>query len=293
MKDKVTKKTISVVLATRNEEQFLSDCLKSVESFADEIIVVDEQSQDDTKKIARSFRAKVFDSPHHPIFHVTKNIAISKATSDWILQLDADERCSPELTSSIKKLLNGEDFGSSGWISPLRKRVNRFMPIFKDPQKLSEPASAYWLTRRNLFLKRFLTNSGQYPDPLIRLFMRGKAILPARDVHEQMEVKGNIGWLEGDIIHISSPTLKRYLEREDRYSSLLASDLERIGIRISLMNNLKYLFYKPLSTFINIFIRRRGFIDGFQGFVFALFSGLHHAFGYMKLWERQKHETKS
>ncbi|HOX96103.1 MAG TPA: glycosyltransferase family 2 protein [Candidatus Woesebacteria bacterium] len=289
MKNK--RQTISVVLSTLNEEVNIKECLLSVKEWVDEMIIVDEQSTDKTKEIAEKLGAKVYVEPHEPIFHVTKNKAINKASSTWILQLDADERVTPAMKKEIIGILEGEYFGFDSWLSPLRRSVNKIIKIFPEPKELSKPASAYWLPRKNFFLTRYLTNGGQYPDPVIRLFQRGKATLPAKDVHEQMKVDGVVGWLKTDLDHYATPDFSRYLLRENRYSSLQAGFYKQEGIKITLFNTLKYLFFKPAGTFLNLYLRRRGFLDGFPGFVFSLYSGLHHAFSYMKLWEIYKKDS--
>lgn len=283
--------TISVVLATYNEEKNIKDCLESVKNWVDEIIVVDEQSTDDTVKIAKSLGAKVFVEAHEAIFHVTKNKAIRHATSNWILQLDADERVTPQMKKEIQSLLAGEYFGYTSWISPLKAKINRVVKLFPSPTPLDIAASAYWLPRKNYFLNRYLLHTGQYPDPVIRLFQKGKAILPAKDVHEQMKVDGVVGWLVSDLDHYATPNFSRYLLRENRYSALEASHLKKLGIKVNFFNTLNYLFWKPFVTFISLYFRHRGFLDGFPGFVFSLYSGFHHAFSYMKLWELYKDQT--
>ncbi len=286
MKNKT--QTISVVLATFNEESNIVDCLKSVKGWVDEIIIVDEQSTDKTKGLAEGLGAKVFSEPHEQIFHITKNKAIAKAKSDWILQLDADERITKQMKNEIISLLKGEYTGYDNWISPLRRKVNKIVKIFPEPKKLEKPASAYWLPRKNFFLTRYLKNTGQYPDPVIRLFQKGKATLPAKDVHEQMKVDGVVGWLKTDLDHYATPDFSRYLLRENRYSSLQARFYNEQGLKVNLLNTISFLFFKPAGTFITLYFRHRGFLDGFPGFVFSLYSGLHHAFSYMKLWELKK-----
>ena len=284
------KQKLSVVLATFNEEKNISDCLLSVKGWADEIIVVDEESTDKTKAIAEKIGAKVYVEPHEQIFHITKNKAIVKAKYDWILQLDADERITADMKKEILDLLEGKSFGYDKWLSPFRQMVNQIVPLFPKPVPLTEPASAYWLPRKNFFLTRYLKNCGQYPDPVIRLFQKGKAILPAKDVHEQMNVKGRVGWLKSDLDHYATPDFGRYLLRENRYSSLQARFYKEAGLKVNFLNTLNFLFFKPFGTFINLYFRHRGFLDGFPGFVFSLYSGLHHAFSYMKLWELYKDE---
>jgi glycosyltransferase involved in cell wall biosynthesis len=285
------RQSISVVLATFNEEKNIKACLESVKDWVDEMIIVDENSTDKTKDIAESLGAKVYEEPHEQIFHITKNKAINKAKSAWILQLDADERITPEMKKEILGILTGEYFGYDSWLSPLRKHINKIVKIFPEPQLLKKAASAYWLPRKNFFLSGYLKNTGQYPDPVIRLFQKGKAILPAKDVHEQMEVDGVVGWLKSDLDHYATPDFSRYLLRENRYSSLQARFYYEAGLKVNFFNTLKFLFFKPAGTFLNLYFRRRGFLDGFPGFVFSLYSGLHHAFSYMKLWELYKNKT--
>lgn len=286
----MSRKKISVVLATFNEEKNIKACLDSVKDWADEMIVIDEFSTDDTVNIAKKIGAKVFQEPHEPIFHVTKNKAINKAKYEWILQLDADERITPEMKKEILGILDGEYFGYDNWISPLKATINKIIKIYPEPKPLTEAASAYWLPRKNFFLGRYLTHTGQYPDPVIRLFQKGKAILPAKSVHEQMKVDGPIGWLKSDLDHYATPDFSRYLLRENRYSSLEATDLKKQGVKISFFNTLNYLFFMPAGTFFRLYIRHRGFLDGFPGFVFSIYSGFHHAFSYMKLWELYKND---
>jgi glycosyltransferase involved in cell wall biosynthesis len=286
------KQNISVVLATYNEEKNITDCLNSVKDWVGEIIIVDEFSTDKTKEIAEKLGATVYQQPHEQIFHITKNKAINKAKFDWILQLDADERITTEMQQEIVAIVEGKKFGYNGWISPYKQKINKIIKIFPEPHELTKTASAYWLPRKNWFLGRYLYNGGQYPDPVIRLFQRGKAILPAKDVHEQMKVDGITGWLKSDLDHYATPDFSRYLLRENRYSTIQAYNLQIDGVKINLGNTIKFLFLKPAGTFFSLYIRHRGFLDGFPGFVFALYSGFHHAFSYMKLWELNKIDHK-
>lgn len=289
MKNK-KRQTISVTLATFNEEKNIINCLNSVKDWVDEIIVVDGMSSDKTVENAKKMGAKVLIRENNPIFHIQKEIGNKAATSDWILQLDADETITPSLKKEILELLEGKNFGFNGWISPLKKSLNRLFKVYPEPSALEKPAEAYWIPRSNFFLGTYQRHGGQYPDPAIRLFQRGKAYLPAKNVHEFMVVDGTTGWLTADMEHYASPTFARYLMREDRYSSLTAVELKSKKVKISLTNTLKYLIFKPLSTFLTLYVRYRGFLDGFAGFVFALYSGLHFAFSYMKLWELYKKE---
>ncbi len=287
----MTKKlTLSVTLTTFNEEDVLEKCLKSIKDIADEIIVVDGSSTDKTPLIAKKLGARVYKTTNKPNFHINKAMANKKAKGDWVLQLDADEFVTSELKQEIKLLLNGQYFGFDSWQSPIKLKITQFLPIFKSPQPLFKPAAAYFLPRKNFFLNRYLKHNGQYPDPVIRLFQNGEAYLPAKDVHEQMVVEGDTGWLTGDLDHYATPQFSRYLLRENRYSSLAATQLKDKKVKVTLPNTLNYMFFKPTITFLSLYLRYRGFQDGFPGFVFSLFSGLHHAFAYMKLWELYRRE---
>ncbi|MBI2326127.1 glycosyltransferase family 2 protein [Candidatus Collierbacteria bacterium] len=270
---------LTVTLATFNEEANLARCLTAVKDLADEIIVVDGSSTDRTREIAKRFGAKVIKTTNPPVFHINKQKANDLAQGDWILQLDADETVTRQLNKEIKNLLAGKSFGYDSWASPIKRLFGRRIT------PLLVPAAAYYLPRHNYFLGRYLRNAGQYPDPVIRLFQRGKAHLPAKDVHEQMAVAGSIGWLTGELDHFATPDFSRYLMRENRYSSLAAVDLKNSGVEVSILNTINYLFIKPFGTFLSLYFRYRGFMDGFPGFVFSLYSGFHHAFSYMKLWE--------
>lgn len=287
------KQKLSVTLATYNEQDYIEKCIRSFKDIADEIIVVDGNSSDNTATIAKRLGAKVYFTTNKPNFHINKVMANKKAKYPWVLQMDADEFVTPRLQKEIKELLEGKYFGYSGWVSPLKQKLHQFLPfLVKLPVPLTSPASAYYLPRKNFFLNRYLKHTGQYPDPVIRLFQKNKAFLPAKNVHEQMTVKqGVTAWVQGDLDHYATPHFSRYILRENRYSSLTAGELKAAGVPITLLNTISYLFLKPLSTFLSLYIRYRGFMDGFPGFVFSLFSGLHHALAYMKLWELYKNEA--
>lgn len=277
------KQTLSVTLLVINDEANTKKCLDSVKSIADEIIVaVDDKSTDQILEVAKKYTSQAFLVPHQDNFHINKKKANEKATGNWVLQLDSDEVITEKLRDEIKQLLEGKYFGDDTWVSPLKKLLG------KKAHPLKQPASAYYLPRKNFFLGRYLKNAGQYPDPVIRLFQKDLAYLPGKDVHEQMVVSGNIGWMTGELDHHAAPDFSRYLLRENRYSSLASLQLRDASVKVTIPNTFNYLFFKPLFTFLSLYVRYRGFLDGFPGFVFSLYSGFHHAFAYMKLWELYK-----
>lgn len=283
-------KKISVVLATRNEEANIGRCLESVKNIADEIIVYDECSVDKTREIAKRFGARVFKVKHSPIFHITKQKAIDKATGDWILQLDADEVVTPKLAKEIREVTEMSD----------EEILSRKIPeIFMRHQKVVEKRAgalgtksgevcAFFIPRRNIFLGRPLVHAGVYPDAVIRLIKKGRARLPSRSVHEQMKVDGQVAWLLNDLKHYDSPTLARYVERLNRYTDLHAEELEKAGVSLSLFSLLNYSFFRPLVKFLELYIRHRGYLDGMPGFVWSVFSSLHFPIAFFKYYSKSK-----
>ncbi len=241
--------TISVAIATYNEEANIQRCLKAVSDWVNDIVIYDGQSSDNTVKVARTFKkVQIISGPNHQIFHINKQAAIDACKSDWILQLDADEVVTPQLATEIQQIIQ------------------------------NTPHNGFWLKRKNYFLGTFLTKGGTYPDSTLRLYRRGKGALPCHDVHEQAIVDGSTSSLQNDLLHYDSPTFSRFIFRNDHYSSILAT-------QITNPNFVSYFFLKPCLTFFSIFLRHRGYIDGFPGFVFAFYSALRFPSAYVKYWE--------
>ncbi len=243
---------LSVTLAVHNEEKFLGRCLDAIKGIADEIIIVDGQSEDKTVEIAKKYKAKIFEVKNDPInFHKQKKLANDKATGDWILQLDADEVVSKELAKEIVDTINS------------------------NPMK-----NGFWMPRLNYFLGKFLRKGGTYPDYTLRLYRRGKGNLPADNVHEQAKVEGEVGFLKNDLLHYSNPTFGDYIEKRfNRYTDEMAA-------RAKNPTFFNYVFLRPLvdknQGFLSIYVRHLGFLDGFPGFIWALFSALHYPIAYFK-----------
>lgn len=283
---------LTVALATFNEESNLAECLESVKDLADEIIIVDGSSTDKTVEIAKKFGAKVLVKDNPPIFHINKQKAIDLASSDWILQLDADERVSPELKKEIKKILSLSEEELEKYEKSLPE-----LNLFLRHQKLIEERdgkvgtdgayTAFFIPRLNYFLGKYLRYGGVYPDGVIRLFKKDKAYLPAKDVHEQMVVKGRVGWLQNPLYHKDSPTFKRYLQRNSRYIDLITKQLSdsKVGKDPATMFN--YMIYKPLGWLLVTLIRHKGILDGYQGFLFSLFSALRFPRAYIRYLKKQ------
>jgi glycosyltransferase involved in cell wall biosynthesis len=250
---------LSVALATYNEEENIDRCLKAVKDWADEIIIVDGSSEDRTVEIAKKYKAKIKITDNPPIFHINKQKAIDACQGEWILQLDADEEITPELAKEIKEIV---------------KKGSHF--------------NAFYLKRKNYFLGKWMKRGGMYPDAVIRFFKKGKAYLPCKSVHEQMEVEGEIGTFESKMNHYTSPTFSHYLVHANSYTSLTAKEMRKEKIKINFKNHFRYFMIKPIQIFFSLYFRHKGLLDGFPGLVWALFSGFHFPIAYIKLWELKK-----
>lgn len=271
---------LSVVLATFNEEKNIGGCLESVKEIADEIVIVDGTSIDKTVEIARSYGAIVLVKDNPPIFHINKQKALDMAKNEWILQLDADERVTKNLADEVLTVISMSDKELEEYENNLADKK-----LFQRHQKLIEerdgrvgdesgPYNAFFIPRRNFFLGRYLKYGGTYPDPAIRLVRKNKAYFPCKDVHELMQVKGRVGWLQNYMKHVDSPTFKRYLERNSRYIKLIANEMEKNKVRKDITTSLDYFIVKPVWWFLLTTIRHKGFLDGLPGIIFSFFSSL-------------------
>jgi len=257
---------LSLALAVYNEEKNIGRCLEVVKGWVDEIVVVDGSSIDKTREIGKKLGAMVYKTTNKPIFHINKQMAIDKCRGDWILQLDADEIVSEELKKEILQA-----------IKPQTSNIKHFV--------------AYQIPRKNFLLGRWLSKGGQYPDYVTRLFRKGKAYLPCKSVHEKMAVpSGEVGQLKGHLLHYPYPSFAEYLVKFNRYTSLTAEEyLENPKIRPNIWGYIKSEI-KGTNAFLLRYIRHKGFIDGFPGLVFALFSGLHYPVAFIKYWEKKKNK---
>jgi len=248
---------LSVVLATYNEEENIARCLKAVEGLADEIVIADGTSKDRTVEIAKTFGAKVFVVKNQQIFHINKQIAIDKAASRWVLQLDADEVVSKGLKEEIKDIIK------------------------KDPEE-----NGFWLPRKNYFLGRFLMKGGQYPDYTVRFYRNGKGRLPQKDVHEQAVIDGKVGYLKNALLHYPYKNFNAYFIKWDRYNRLSArlirEDIRGKSRLTKIFTAFGYLYIKPAHWFFTTYIRHKGFYDSWQGFVFSFMSALRFPVSYVR-----------
>ncbi len=237
------RKQLSVTIITLNEERRIGKCIEGA-SFADEILVVDSGSSDRTVEIARKLGARVIHQDWLG-YGRQKQFAVEQAANEWVLCLDADEWLSPELSQSIQSVLEQPEY------------------------------SAYQFPRRNRFMGRWLRHGEGYPDWSLRLFDRNHAHWSEDEVHEKVITDEQIGSLEGDLMHESEDGLRPYLEKQKRYGYIRSGN-KRGSVAAPLL-----LLFSPLFRLIKFYIFRRGFLDGYQGFIHCLMGA---AGSYYKYW---------
>ncbi len=243
---------ISSIVITHNEEMNIAACLSSLR-WVGEIVVVDSGSTDKTLAIAKQYTKKVYPRAWEG-FGAARNYALSKATGDWILWLDADERVTTELRTEIESVLS------------------------KKPS-----VSGFSVPRKANFLGHWILHCGWYPGRSVRLFRKANARFTLQRVHEQLEVSGEVQPLASDLLHYTDPNLVHYFEKFNRYTSLAVEELASDGRQFHLWQ----LLVKPPWTFVRMYIFRRGFLDGIPGFILCVLSA-HYVFTkYAKLWEKQ------
>jgi glycosyltransferase involved in cell wall biosynthesis len=248
----LTKLPLSAVVITRNEESRLAACLESV-AFADEIVVVDSGSSDGTLEIALQYGARIFRQDWLG-FGRQKQFAVSCASHDWVLCLDADERVSPELRASIGDAMHKPLYG------------------------------AYRFPRRNRFMGRWLRHGEGYPDWSLRLFHRAHSRWSEDAIHEKVLVDTSVGSLRGDLLHESEESIEAYLEKQNRYTTLQAETLSCEGRRAYIGQ----LLASPLLRFVKFYFVRRGFLDGVPGLVHIAIGCFNSFAKYAKLMELNK-----
>lgn len=241
---------LSVTIIARNEAAHLADAIDSV-AWADEIVVVDSESTDDTIAIAARHHARVIVRTW-PGYVAQKNYAASMATHDWILSLDADERVTPALAAEMRALL-----------------------------ATAPGHAAYRMPRVTWHLGRWIRTTDWYPDYQLRLYDRRTAEWTGRYVHEAVTVRGAVGQLREELQHFAFRDIADHLETIDRYTTYAARQMHENGRRTGF---LQLAFHPPLA-FLRNYILRGGIRDGVVGFVISLLNSYYVFLKFAKLWE--------
>lgn len=245
---------ISAVLLTKNVQEHIKDCLESV-NWADEIILVDGGSTDKTLEIAEGYKARIVRQKGKS-YDQWRNQGKDEAKGDWIFYLDPDERVTPLLRKEIQKVVRS-----------------------------ASPLVAYAIPRRNFVFGKELRHGGWYPDHVVRLFKKEYLDRWVGELHEQPQVRGEIGYLQEPLIHLKEDNLSDMVEKTNKWSEIEARLLFRAGHpRMSW-----WRFVRVVATEVfDRLILKRGFLDGIEGIIFSLYQGWSKFATYGKLWEMQK-----
>jgi glycosyltransferase involved in cell wall biosynthesis len=246
--ERVCVPRLSAIVITRDEAANIADCLASL-AFCDERIVVDCGSSDATVVIAQQQGAHVA-VREWTGFGAQKNHALSLATGDWVLSIDADERVSGELAEAIRQAVSGG------------------------------AADGYEFPRLSTFCGRPMRHSGWYPDYVLRLFRRSKGRFTNVIVHERVVCDGTVGRLTPPLIHHPVRRLEDALSRVDRYSTASAEAIVASGRRVSFLTGIGH----GLGSFLRAYVLRAGFLDGAEGFLLAVANAEGSYYRYMKAW---------
>ena len=247
-------KSLSVVIISYNEEQNIQGCLESAR-WADEIVVVDAFSTDNTPEICKEYTNKIYQRPW-PGYGPQKNFGIRHASGDWIFVLDADERITPDLKQEV-------------------------LDVLAHPGP--EPVAAYEVPRRNHFFGQWVKRAGQYPDYQLRLIKNGKACYNDKKLHENLIVEGPISKLKYPLDHYSYYSVGDWLGKMNRYTSLMAEEQDNPKKRV----NAAALFFRPLGIFIKFYWLKRGYGEGIRGVIISVFASFFAFMKYAKIWEKR------
>jgi glycosyltransferase involved in cell wall biosynthesis len=243
---------VSVVISAFNEEVKIEKCLQSLKNFADEIILIDNSSTDDTVKIAKKYTDNIFSRENNPMLNVNKNFGFTKASNEWILSLDADEIITEELASEIKDIKETND------------------------------VNGYYIPRKNIIFGKWIRHTGWYPDYQLRLFRKDKGKFAEKQVHEMISLDGVTKNLSNPMLHMNYENISQFLNKMVRtYTVSEAENLRSQGYKYNALD----LFKMPLSEFIKRYFAERGYRDGMHGLVLSLLQGFYHFVVFLRLWE--------
>jgi (heptosyl)LPS beta-1,4-glucosyltransferase len=251
----VNKPTLAVALIVKNEAQHLQACLDTVHGWVDEIVILDSGSSDATEEVARQYTDKFYSNHQWPGFGPQRRLAQSYVESDFLLWLDADERVTPELQASILRAVNA-----------------------------NQPNTVYQFARLSWVFGRFIRHCGWYPDRVLRLYPTRLTQYDESLVHEKVDIRAgmNVEDLSGDALHYTYNDVHHYLVKSAGYAKAWADQREQRGKKSSLSQGIIH----ALGCFIKMYIVRRGFMDGKQGFLLSLLSAHSTFVKYADLWVR-------
>lgn len=247
---------MSLVINTLNEEGNIISAIRSVGGFADEVVVVDMNSDDSTVSLAKKAGARVFNYPRVGYVEPARNFAIDKAEGDWIFILDADERANPKLIAKLKKLM------------------------------IDEKPDYVLIPRKNVIFGKWIKNSRWWPDYNVRFFRKGSVVWKDK-IHSEPEKRGKgVTLLPKEkyaIVHENYSSVSEYIQRMDRYSSIQAREKTSLGYKFNFLD----LIIEPSREFFGRFFAGGGYRDGIHGLALALLQAFSELVVYLKVWQNE------
>ena len=249
------KQTISVIINAKNEEEFISDCLESVKWVDEVIVLINPDSTDKTEEIAREFKVRIIEQkPKEMNFAAWHNQGLEEGKGEWLLWVDADERIPPLLKEEIKEVIKKDDY------------------------------VAYAISRRNFLLGKELKHGGWSPDYAKRLFLKKKLKKWKGRLHEEPIFEGEMGHLKNPMIHLQPEKIEPALAKSINWSGIEAELLLKAG-------HPRMAWWRVIrmgaTTLFDRLIKKRGFLDGMEGWIESVYQSFHTMMIYLKLWELQ------
>lgn len=238
----------SAVVLTKNEEKNIKKCLETLQ-WCDEIVVIDDYSEDRTTKIATKLGAEVYQHHLNDNFASQRNLALKKAKNKWILFVDADERVTPKLAAETRRAI----------------KEGKFV--------------GFYLRRQDFIWEKQLNHGETANVRLLRLGQKGTGEWQRR-VHETWEIKGKVGELKNPLLHYPHPTMTEFLTQINFHSTLHAKALYEAGVKSSFFR----IIVNPLGKFFQNYLGRLGFLDGMPGIIVALMMSFHSFLARAKLY---------
>jgi len=250
------KVKISAVISAFNEENKIEDCLKSLKGFVDEIIFIDNSSSDKTVQIAKKYTNNIFVVPNDPVMlNRNKNFGFTKASGQWIMSIDADERVTAELAREMKKSI-----------------ANTTYKAFEFP-------------RKNIIFGKWIQNSIWWPDYNTRLFRKNFGQFPLKHVHEKLYVNGETGRLANPLTHYNYETISQFVKKLDNtYTESEAENFIKSGKNINWYDAIRW----PVGDFVKTFFLQKGYKDGFHGLILSQLQAFYAFIFFAKVWEKKE-----
>ena len=257
---------LSIVILAKNEEKKISDCIKSVINWADEVIVMDDESSDATVNITKDLGAKVY-TKKMDVEGRHRNWAYSQAVNEWVLSLDADERPTEELLREIESTL-----------------------------ALNPAYNAFTIRRRNFIGDYWIRWGGQYPSPQLKLFRKSKFKWEEAEVHPRAFLDGKCGHLTCDLIHYTYRDWEDFLRKLNNQTTLEAKKWYKLSLtdpkKAAYKMNIPHVLWRTFDRFIRAFIVKKGYRDRFIGFMSAYFGSLYQIVSFAKYRDLKNNAKK-